>query len=390
MHIVIVGAGYAGLRTAIDLDRLRGQHQLTQLRVTLIDRLAYHQVVQVLHQTATGAEPPEHARYLLSELLARRSIERIEAAVTSIDTAGRQVVLADDRRITYDRLVLALGSETAYGPVKGAREHSFPLRSTADADRLFAHINAQYRRAAASSDAREQRIALTFAIVGGGYTGVQLAGELAQQSAALARAAGLNRNDTRIALLDREPLLLRQMGEWAGREAARVLDRMGIDVLLSTAIAEVDAEKILLADRRVLRAGTIVWAAGVRAPGLLRDSGLPTDAGGRARVNAYLQVADHPDVYALGDCAAVPEGNGTVPATASYAMRQGAQLAENLAGELYGRRAEAYVPLHLGELVSIGPDYALGLAMGVPVTGAPAHVLKKGVEQYYRSTIELA
>jgi NADH:ubiquinone reductase (H+-translocating) len=389
MHVVIVGAGYAGLRTAIDLDRLRTQHQLEQVRITLIDRLAYHQVIQVLHQTATGAEPPEHARYLLQELLARRTITRYEAEVSAVDLAGRQVILHDNQRVSYDRLVLALGAETAYGPVAGARNHSFPLRSAADAERLYQHIRAQYRRAAASSDPVEQRVALTFAVVGGGYTGVQLAGELAHQSALLAREAGLTRNDTRIALIDREPRLLRQMGEWAGREAERVLDRMGIDVLLSTSIAEVEAEKIRLADRRVLRAGTIVWAAGVRAPALLREIGLTTDAGGRAQVNDRLQTVGHPEVYALGDCAAIAEGNGTVPATASYAMRQGAQLAENLIAELLGKATEAYVPLHLGELVSIGPDYALGLAMGVPVTGAPAHVLKKGVEQYYRSTIEL-
>lgn len=389
MHVVIVGAGYAGLRTAIDLDRLRKVHRLDSLQLTLIDRLPYHQVMQVLHQTAMAAEAPERSRYELRELLGRRAIRCIEAALTTLDPVGQRMTLSTGETISYDRLVLALGAETAYGAVPGASDHTFALRSVADAEHLLTHVRAQYRRAAAASDATEQRIALTFAIVGGGYTGVQVAGELAHQSAMFAREAGLAQNETRIALLDRGPFLLRQMGEWAGRDAQRTLDRMGVDVLLNTAISSVEAKKIHLVGHRVLRAGTIIWAAGIRPPTLLQTSGLPTDAAGRVIVDTFLRVKGQSTLYAMGDCAAVPDGTSLTPATASYAMRQGAQLAEIIAAELRGSTPEPYTALHLGELVSIGPDYAVGVAMGVPVTGPAAHVLKKGIEQYYRSTIEL-
>jgi NADH dehydrogenase len=140
---------------------------------------------------------------------------------------------------------------------------------------------------------------------------------------------------------------------------------------------------------RVLRAGTIVWAGGIQAPAMLREAGLPVDSCGRALVDRYLRVIDQALIFAAGDCAAIPDGPaGFVPATASYAMRQGAHLAETLLAEVMGAPPRAYEPLKLGELVSLGPRFAVGNPLGVPLVGYPAMLLKKGVESYYRSTIE--
>lgn len=389
MQIVILGAGYAGLRAAIDLDRLlraRGRAD----KVILVDQHPYHQLVQLLHQAATAAIPSEQAFYELAPLLSRSGVRFIEGRVASIAPLEREVRLADGRALRYDRLAIALGAETAYHGVPGAREHTMPLRTLEHATRLRDHLVRSFEAAARTSDPVERRILMTTAIVGGGFTGCQLAGELAAGAGQLCAKTGAPRGEVRIALLERDPELLRQFGPWATREAEQVLGRMGVSVYLNTAVEAVEPRALRLAGGRVLRAATLVWAGGVKGPDLLREAGLPTDAAGRVLVDRYLRVRDQALIFAAGDCAAVPAGprEGTLPATASYAMRQGSHLAEALLAEVEGVAPRAYEPLKLGELVSLGPNYAVGNPLGVPVSGYPALLLKKGVEQYYRATLE--
>jgi NADH:ubiquinone reductase (H+-translocating) len=389
MKILILGAGYTGLRAALDLDdRLRADGRAAE--VTLVDQFPYHQLIQVLHLTAADAQPDEDAIYELAPLLRDTAVRYVQGRVTRISALERSVALDGDTPLAYDRLVIALGAETAYGGVPGAREHSLPLRSYPHALRIREHVRAQFAAAARSADPREQRTLMTIAIVGGGYTGCQLAGELAAWVDDLCAETAAPPGEARIALLDRGPLLLRQFGEWATREAERVLDGMGVSVYLSTPVEAVEPGLLRVAGGRVLRAGTIVWAGGIKGPELLRDSGLPVDANGRVLVDRYLRVREQALIFAGGDCAAVPDGaNGsTVPATASYAMRQGSHLADALLAEVAGLAPRSYEPLKLGELVSLGPHHAVGSPLGVPVTGYPALLLKKGVETYYRSTIE--
>jgi NADH dehydrogenase len=387
MKIVMLGAGYTGLRAALDLDdRLRERGLGAE--VTLVDQHPYHQVVQVLHQTAT-AHDPEEAIYELAPLLRETAVRFVEGRIAAISPLERSVALADGQRLPYDRLLIALGAETAYGNVPGAREHTLPLRTYEHALRLRDHLRAQFAAAAQAADPKTQRTLMTTAIIGGGYTGCQLAGELAAWVGELCAETGAPRGEARIALLDRGPLLLRQFGAWATDEAERVLDDMGVSVYLSTGVAAVEPQLLRLDDGRVLRAGTIVWAGGVKAPDLLREAGLPVDGFGRALVDRYLRVRDQALIFAAGDCAAIPDGaDGLVPATASYAMRQGAHLAETLLAEVEGVAPRAYEALKLGELVSLGPNYAVGNPLGVQVVGYPALLLKKGVETYYRATIE--
>jgi NADH dehydrogenase len=388
MKILILGAGYAGLRAALDLDdllRTRGGAE-----ITLVDQFPYHQLVQVLHLTAADAHDSSEAIYELGPLLRDTAVRYVQGRVTTIQPLDRTVALADGQSLLYDRLLIALGAETAYGDIPGARDHTLPLRSYEHALRIRDQLRANFGAAAGSADPKQQRILMTTAIVGGGYTGCQLAGELAAWMDDLCAETGAPRGEARIALLDRSPLLLKQFGDWATHEAERVLDSLGVSVYLATPVEVVEHQLLRVAGGRVLRAGTIVWAGGIKGPDLLRDSGLPVDANGRVLVDRYLRVRDQALIFAAGDCAAIPDGaNGaTVPATASYATRQGAHLADSLVAELDGLPPRSYEPLRLGELVSLGPAHAVGTPLGVPITGYPALLLKKGVETYYRSSIE--
>jgi NADH dehydrogenase len=388
MNILILGAGYSGLRAALDLDQLlKGRGRGDQ--VTLVDRHQYHQLVQVLHVTATAGHDDREAIYALSGLLRETRVSFLQGDAAAIEPLRREVRLGDGRALPYDRLLIALGAETAYGAVPGAREHTLSLRSYEGALRIRDHLRASFAAAATTADPSQRRLLLTTAIVGGGYTGCQFAGELAHWADDLCAETGAPRGEVRIALLDSGPLLLAQFGAWATREAERVLGAMGVSVHLKTSVEGVEPDLLRVGGGRVLRAGTIVWAGGIRAPELLGASGLPVDSAGRALVDRYLRVCDQALIFAAGDCASIPDGpRGFVPATASYATRQGAHLAETLFAELEGRPPRPYEPLKLGELVSLGPHYAVGNPLGVPVFGLPAVLLKKGVERYYRATLE--
>jgi NADH dehydrogenase len=389
MKIVILGAGYAGLRTALNLDRQLRERSMDDT-VTLVDQNAYHQLIQKIHVTATSRAHSSEAIYDLERILDSRDITFVQGQVRAIAPLAREVLLADGRSLPYDRLVIALGSETAFYNVPGAREHSLPLRTYTDAIRLRNHLIAQFTDAAKQTDPKQQRTLLTTAIVGGGCTGCELAGELAAWVNTLCHETGAPRSEVRIALLDRNKLLLKHFGPWATREAERVLDRHGVSVYLSTAIEAVEPQLLRVSGSRVLRAGTIVWVAGIRAPGIIADADLPVDRAGRAIVDRYLRVNDHPAIFALGDCAAIPGGaeGSTVPATASYATREGEYMAETLLAEIQGLAPRAYAPFRTGELVSLGPDNGLGDPLGMPLVGYPVLLLKKGVEQYYRASIE--
>ena len=387
MKFVILGAGYTGLRAALDLhELLRGRSPSAE--VTLVDQNSYHQLVQVLHLTATAAHDSRDAIYELQALLNDTAIRFVQGRASAINPLERSVTLADGQLLHYDRLLVALGAETAYGDLPGAQLHTLPLRSYDHALHLREHLHAQFVAAASAADPKEQRTLLTTAIVGGGYTGCQLAGELAAWADELCAQTGAPRAEVRIALIDRSPVLLKQFGTWATREAERVFDELGVSVYLRTSVEAVEPRLLRVSGGRVLRAATIVWAAGIKAPALRREAGLPVDSAGRALVDRYLRVRDEALIFAAGDCAAIPDGSESVPATASYAMRQGAHLAETLLAEFMGQAPRPYEPLKLGELVSLGPNYAVGNPLGVAVTGYPALLLKKGVETYYRSTIE--
>lgn len=387
MHILILGAGYAGVRVAIDLERYLVK-QSTSTRVTLVDRYPYHQLVTLLHLTATAGIKPEDTVVPLQHALKHKLVQLRQAEVIRIAPLERQVFLADGSILAYDRLVIGLGGTTIYKGVPGASEYALPLRSYAEALRLRDHILARFAEAAQSSDPAERRILLTIAIVGGGYTGCQLAGELSDWVIGMAKEFNVPHDDIRIALVERSNLLLKQFGDWATHEAEQVFDRRRVSVYLNTNVERIEQGKLFVEGNRVLHAGTIVWAGGIQPPALLAESGLPSDEYGHVLVDRYLRVQDQPLIFAAGDCARIPgPGNQVLPSTASYALRQGEYLARAFVDELRGRVPRMYEPVKLGDLVSLGAGDAIGNPLGTRVFGQPAWKMKQAIEAWYLTTL---
>jgi NADH dehydrogenase len=389
MHILILGAGYAGLHTALNLSkRLAGRDHLAH--ITLVERNLYHQHLVLLHLVATGSEETSEAAISLDWILRRRAVRLHQGEVTRIDAAEQHVQMADGLALHYDRLVVALGAQTNDAGVPGVAEHTWPLHSYNQAVRLRDHIRSRFHAAANTGDPAARRALLTFAIVGGGYTGVQLAGELAAWVRRLCEETDISRREVRIALIERTDTLLQPFGEWADAEAQRVLAGRGVSLHLDTAVERVSDQVIHMAGGKYIRAGTIVWVAGIRAPDLLAESGLTTDRMGRIIVDRYLRSTgpNESRIFAAGDCASIPdEWDNPVPATASHALRQGEYLGDTLWAEITGREARPYQPQWLGQVVSIGPGAAVGTPLGAKVEGLPAALLKQAIEKWYLTTL---
>lgn len=389
MKIVILGAGYAGLRAALDLASARSRG-LLDAELVLVDRNDYHQVVTWLHQTATDAIPLEQARVSLAELLPKESLSFVQGDVRAIETVSQRVLVGDDW-LEYDRLIVALGSDTNWPEIPGLREAAFPLRWWDEARALKEEIARQFAAAATADSAEARRCLMTVIVVGGGYTGVQLAGELAHWTPTLADLHGLPLQDIRLLLVEAQERLLPGWKASFSQRAANVLRRKGVDVRLNSPLLRVEGRQVTLGEpgggSTTICAGTLVWAGGVRAPSLLAEAGLPTGRDGRVLVNKFLQAQGYPEIYAIGDSALFFDGREPLPATAAHALRQGEYVAGALVARLQGKTVEPYRPLKLGMLVSLGGNDGVGDPLGVPLTGLPAGILKEGVERWYLTTI---
>ncbi len=387
MHILVLGAGYAGLRTALDLAEAHRRGELDGARVTLVDRNDYHQVITWLHKVAAASVEPSEARIPLDTLLGERGVTFLQAEVRGVAPREKRVLLADGSSLEYDRLVVALGSVTVWPPIPGLRDHALPMRWWDEALHIREAVLASFVRAADATDEAERRRLLTIVVVGGGYTGCQLAGELAHWLPALADQHALSLFDLTLRQIEARDRLMPGWDKPLADKAERTLRRKGVQILLDSPLERVEASTLTLQGKQPMPYGVLVWAGGVAAPPLLRDSGFRVGEQGRAETDEFLRAQTFPDVFLAGDCALWRDGEAPLPATASYALRQGEYLARMLRREIQGKPLVAYEPARLGLVVSLGGNDGVGTALGVSLSGAAAGILKEGIESWYLSTV---
>ena len=368
-RIVVVGAGYAGLATALRLARQADQ----RLRIDLVDGRSEHQLITRLHEVAAARLTPAAAAIPLRQLLDGSGIHLHAAWLDGIDL-NRGEVRTNHGRLAYDRLVLAPGTTPDFRDVPGAATHALPLRTLEDAVRLRDTLARQVQRAANACGIERQSL-MTFLVVGGGYTGVELAGELATRLPVLARRFGVGHDEIRIGLIEAMGRILPAQPGWMRRCATDALQHMQVDIFLSSPVRSVDAAYVIVEGGRV-RAGTVIWTTGSRAPEWLAEAGLQVGCAGRARVDSHLAAIGHPEIAILGDAALAHDPSGVqLPASAQVAVQQ----AEYLADRLLGRPADerGFVAHILGEALSLGPDRGLARVRGLPLVNRPALLVKR-------------
>src|SRR5262252_1909173 len=334
-HVVIVGAGFGGLEAAKALARV-------PVDVTVIDRRNHHLFQPLLYQVATAALSPADIAWPIRSILSRQSNARVLlGAVTGIDRAGHAVVLGE-RRMPYDMLVIATGARDSYFGHDEWRHATCPLKDIEEARTMRRRILLAFERAEDSDDEVERRRLLTFVIIGGGPTGVELAGTLAELArAALARDfRRIDPATARIVLVEAGPRLLPTFPPRLSEAAAGALQRLGVEVRLGVAVTHCDREGAVLGDERV-ESRTLIWAAGVAASPAAAWMGIKAGRGGRAPVLSDLTLRGHPEIFVIGDTAEVFGTNRPIPGVAPVAKQQGAYVARVIAARLAGKPARA-------------------------------------------------
>jgi NADH:ubiquinone reductase (H+-translocating) len=333
-HVVIIGAGFGGLACA---QALGGK----PAHVTIVDRRNYHLFVPLLYQVATAALSPADIARPIRRILGRyANIDVVLGTATGIDPAARRVGLADGREFAYDKLVVATGSDYSYfGHPEWAKFAPGP-RTLEDARRIRARLLTSFERAEAARDSAQQDALMTTVIVGGGPTGVEMAGAVAE----LARHAlvrdfrAIDPRRAKIILVEAGPRILSGFPEKLSVYAQAALARLGVTVITQQAVETIDAAGVVVAGRRI-DAGTVIWGAGIKASPAAGWLGAALDRAGRAPLNPDLSVQGLADVYALGDVASTPDAHGIpLPALAQVAAQQGHHLGRALAKNLRDRQ----------------------------------------------------
>jgi NADH dehydrogenase len=332
LHVVVVGAGFGGVTLAKKLGGV-------PVEVTLVDRHNYHLFTPLLYQVATALlDPSEIAHPVRSIVRRERNVHFRMARLTAVHLDERRIDTSAGS-IAYDRLVLAAGSVNNYFGIAGVEEHAYPLKSLEEALALRNHVLATFERASVADDPDEQRRLHTIAVVGAGPTGVECSGAFAELSHLVLRRdfRDSNLRSVDIELLEAAPTLLSTFASSLQKAAINTLRRKGVQVRLQTGMRQLTEKgALVLADGSALDAATVVWTAGVTASPVAAMLGIELARGGRVPVDEWLRVPGHPEVFAIGDIAAVQGVGGPHPMLAPVAIQQATHVARQITAEAKG------------------------------------------------------
>jgi NADH:ubiquinone reductase (H+-translocating) len=377
-RVVIVGAGFAGLTAARGLAK-------AAVDVVVIDRQNHHLFQPLLYQVATAALSPADIASPIRHILARQANARVVLAEVSGVDLNRRLVIAGGRSIPFDKLIVATGARHAYFGHDEWEAHAPGLKRIDDALALLSRILLAFEKAEAEENDEERRRLLTFAIVGAGPTGVEMAGAIADlaRKALTAQFRTIDPGEARIVLIEAGPRLLPSFSASSSSAAARALEQLGIEVRLSCSVTSCDADGVIAGGERI-EARTLVWAAGVMASRAGDWLDAKTDRVGRVFVGADLTIPCDPDVFVIGDAANVmsPEG-GPLPGTAPIAKRQGAYVARKILADLRGKAAPPFRYRDLGSLAAIGRNTAIAEMGRLRLTGFAAWIFWSVAHVYF-------
>jgi NADH dehydrogenase len=377
-RVVIVGGGFGGLSAAKGLAG-------APFEVTLIDRNNHHLFQPLLYQVATaGLSPADIASPIRSILSGQRNLRVMLADVSGVDVMRKEVI-ADGSRIRYDYLVLATGARHAYFGHDDWAAFAPGLKTIDDATYLRRRILLAFERAENEADAEERQRLMTFVVVGGGPTGVEMAGAIAElaKRALASDFRSINPLCARIILIEGASRLLTPFDPRLSDAARRSLEQIGVEVRLGTAVSQCSCDGAR-AGGEFIPARTIIWAAGVMASPAGRWLGAVIDRAGRVMVRADLSVPGHPDLFVIGDTAAVAGPDGaTLPGVAPVAKQQGQYIARTLIARRQGRTAHAFRYRDFGSLATIGRSRAVAQFGRLRLSGFAAWVLWSVAHVYF-------
>ena len=367
--VAVVGGGFAGLSAVKALRK-------TPVDVVLIDSHNYHLFTPLLYQVASALlDPSEIAHSARAIVRGQKNVHPRMATVSSVDLDARRLSFEDGDQLRYDYLILAAGSVSNYYGNEDLRRETFPLKNLTDALALRYRVLERFELASATTDPVQRARLMRFAIVGGGATGVELAGALSELVRLVLHMdfPELDMSETRIILVNADNEVLEGFHPGLRRAAARALKRKGVDLILGARVLGLDNDgRVRLTDDRSVDAGTVIWTAGVKAAELGTALGVPLTSGGRVPVEPTLQVKDHREVFVAGDLAAVRDKGVILPMLSPVAIQEGRQAARNVAALVEGRPLAQFHYRNLGTMATIGRNQAVAELGPLRLHGFPA------------------
>lgn len=377
-NIVVLGAGYGGLTTAVNLKKTVGTQNAN---IILVNKNDYHYETTWLHEVAAGTISPQRASYAIEDVIGSGVIFKKET-VTNIDVAARKIE-TDAGELTYDYLVIGLGFEGETFGITGLKEHALSLADLNQARRVREHIEQQF--VSWTKDEVKDDTKLTIVVGGAGFTGIELLGELANRVPEICAEFNIPTSKVRIICVEAAPTVLPGFDEELVAYAKNYLSSKGVEFSIGTPVVEATAAGVKIKTGEdtfdFIEAGTVIWAAGVRGNSLIESSGIENNRA-RIMVEQDLRAPGFDDVFIVGDCSVFlnPETERPYPPTAQIAMQQAVTIAKNIQHLLNNEPTEGFVYSDKGAVCSLGHSSAIGAPFGKKIVGKPAAALKKVVD----------
>ncbi|MGM9950111.1 MAG: NAD(P)/FAD-dependent oxidoreductase [Lysinibacillus sp.] len=376
--ILVLGAGYGGLTTVVNLQKMISADEA---EIILINKNDYHYETTWLHEVGAGTISPDKARYPISSVI-NNNIRFVQATVEKLDVNSKKVETSAGE-FTYDYLVIGLGFEGETFGITGLKEYALSLTNINTARQVREHI--EYQFASWSLDEVKDDSKLTIIVGGAGFTGIEFLGELGNRIPELCKEFDIPQEKVRVLCVEAAPMVLPGFDPQLVEYAKTQLSKKGIEFSIGTPLVEATPEGVKIKkgedEFEFIKAGTVVWAAGVRGNSLIETSGIESNRA-RIAVRKDMRAPGFDDVFVVGDCAFLlnEEAGRPYPPTAQIAMQQAVNIAKNIKHLMKGEDTETFVYDDKGAVCSLGHDDAIGNAMGRKFTGKTASALKKVVD----------
>ncbi|GLB59684.1 NAD(P)/FAD-dependent oxidoreductase [Cytobacillus sp. NCCP-133] len=378
--IVILGAGYGGLIVATRLQKSVGTNEA---EIVLVNKNDYHYETTWLHEASAGTLHHDRVRYDIKDVIDRNKVEFVQGTALEIKAEEKKVIL-ENGEMDYDYLVVALGAEPETFGIKGLKEYAFSIVNVNAARQIREHI--EYQFATYNSEAEKKDERLTIVVGGAGFTGIEFLGELANRVPELCKEYDVDYHKVKIICVEAAPMVLPGFDPELVNYAVSHLEKKGVQFMIGTAIKEATPEGIIVGkgeeEVEEIKAGTVVWAAGVRGNSIIENSGIEAMRG-RVKVQPDLRAPGYDNMFIIGDCSLIinEEINRPYPPTAQIAMQQGEVCARNLTALIRNKtELETFTPDIKGTVCSLGEDDAIGVAFGKKMVGSKASFMKKMID----------
>jgi NADH dehydrogenase len=379
-RIVVLGAGYGGLAAAKTLHKkLKKQ----DVEIILIDQNDHHTLLTELHEVAGHRVEPSGVQVSIQHVLEYTKANFVQDLITKADLKEKKLY-SEKNTYSFDYLVLGVGSEPAYFGIPGIQENGYTLWSLDDAKIIHKHILDMFEKASNEKDPQVRSELLTFVVGGGGFTGIEMLGELMEWTKALCKEYNISYNEVKLVVVEALPTILPILNEKLIKKSVRYMEKKGVEVLTNSPITDVQPDSVTIKGGKVIRTRTLIWTGGIQTKSFVKELGITLGKRNRIVVNDYLQTVEYPYVYAIGDNMEFKEDGEVLPPLVETALQSGHCAAENIAADILGKEKKKLKAKLHGVMVSIGSLYGVAEIKGMPLlSGFLAILMKHLVNLHY-------